>query len=173
VRNINFTLFTLSAVEVLRLDVILKVGDRENYPNANTTSVRTRETQTAKHPLLVPEFTCQRHLIAPLNIHNLWVISIPEGSPTEMLSHFPGPALLERGQGFRLFGVSSLLLVFEFLGQLLGQCQVGCMGKFSTETAKERDSSHEPSPITRAEAENQREAGSAVRGASWEAKRGT
>ena len=172
-RNINFTLFTLSAVEVLRLNVILKVGDRENYPNANPTSVRTRETQTTNHALLVPKFTCQRHLITALDIHNLWVISMSGGGAAEMLSHLPGPALLERGQGFRLLGLNSILLVFELLGQLLGQSQVGCMGKFSTETVKGRDSSHEPSPITRAEAENQRVAGSAVRGVSWEAKRGT
>ena len=172
-RSVNFTLFTLSAVEVLRLDVILKVGDRENYPNANPTSARTRETHTTKHALLVPEFTCQCHLITALDVHNLWIISMPEEGATKMLSNLPGPALLERGQGFRFLGLSGILLVFELLGQLLGQSQVGCMGKFSTETAKGRDSSHEPSPITRAEAENQRAAGSAVRGVSWEAKRGT
>ena len=120
-RNINFTLFTFSAVEVLRLDVILKVGDREDYPNANPTSVWTRETQTTKHAPLVPKFTCQRHLITALNIHNLRVISILEGCATHLLSHLPGPTLLERGQEIRLLCLSSILLVFELLGQLLGQ----------------------------------------------------
>ena len=147
-RNINFTLFTLSAVEVLRLDVILKVGDRENYPDANPTSVRAREMQTTKHALLVPKFTCQRYLITALDIHNLWVISMPEGSATEMLSHLPCPALLERGQGFRLLDLSSILLVFELLGQLLGQSQVGCMGRLARKLrgGETAHTNHRPSP---------------------------
>ena len=94
-RNLSFTLFTLSAVEILRLDVTLKVGDRENYPNANPTLVRTPEMRTTGHALLVPEFTCQCHLITALDVHNLRVMSIPEGGTAEILSHLPDTALLE------------------------------------------------------------------------------
>lgn len=73
--NIYFTLFTLSAVKVLRLDIILEVGDRENYSNASSILVRTRETQTPKCLPLVPEFTCQGYLVTTLDVFNLWGIS--------------------------------------------------------------------------------------------------
>lgn len=148
--NIGFTLFTLSAVEVLCLDVILKVGDREDHSNAKPTSVQALEMQTTKNALLVPKFTCQGHLVTTLDIHDLRSVSILEGGATGALSHLPDTALLECGQEFRFLDLDRVLLVLELLGQLLRQCQVSYMGKVSTKTAREtkrhtRTVTHHPS----------------------------
>ena len=74
-RDFSFALFTLSGLEVFRLDIVLKVGNRENYSDANTKSVQMRETQTTKQLPLAPEFTCQGHLITALNTLNLCDVS--------------------------------------------------------------------------------------------------
>jgi hypothetical protein len=45
VRTLTLTLFTLSTFKVLRLDVILEVGDGENHSDADLVLVRTRGRQ--------------------------------------------------------------------------------------------------------------------------------